>query len=177
MRRPPMVAVIGRKHSGKTTLTVRLSAALHARGHRVMTIKHGSHTFNIDPATTDTYRHYHEGAAERVAMAAPDKFALIARWEHEMGPEEIAERHMADADIVICEGFKMSALPKIEVFRVAAHATPLFSEPGSHRGTVLAIVTDVDDLDASAPVVRFSDADWLEQLTHRVEREIMGVVA
>ena len=174
MRRPPMVAVIGRKHSGKTTLTVRLSAALHARGHRVMTIKHGSHTFNIDPSTTDTYRHYHEGAAERVAMAAPDKFAFVARWGAELGPEEIAERYMPDADIVLCEGFKMSTLPKIEVFRIAAHATPLFDDPGSHHGTLLAIVTDVDDLQARAPVVRFSDPDWLETLTDRVEREIMG---
>ena len=174
MRRPPMVAVIGRKHSGKTTLTVRLSAALHARGYRVMTIKHGSHTFNIDPATTDTYRHYHEGAAERVAMAAPDKFALIARWGAELGPEEIAERHMSDADIVLCEGFKMSVLPKIEVFRVAAHATPLFAEAGSHRGTVIAIVTDVPELRATAPVFPFANERWLEELTDLVEREIIG---
>src|SRR5512145_2653362 len=122
MRRPPLVAIIGRKHSGKTTLVVRLAAELHKRGHRVMTIKHGAHTFNIDPATTDTYRHYHEGGAERVAMAAPDKFALIARWDAEMSPEEIAERYMADADVIVCEGFKHSALPKIEVFRRAAHA-------------------------------------------------------
>ena len=93
MARPPMVAVIGRKHSGKTTLAVRLAAELHRRGHRVMTIKHGTHTFNIDPATTDTYRHFHEGAAERVAMAAPDKFALVARWSEELGPEAIAERY------------------------------------------------------------------------------------
>ena len=175
MRRPPMVAVIGRKHSGKTTLTVRLSAALHARGHRVMTIKHGSHTFNIDPATTDTYRHYHEGAAERVAMAAPDKFALIARWEQELGPEEIAERHMSDADVVICEGFKMSTLPKIEVFRVAAHPTALFSEPDGHRGSLIAVVTDVADLKAAAPVVSFANARWVDDLADRVEREVMGL--
>src|SRR5687768_14275262 len=137
MRRPPMVAVIGRKHSGKTTLAVRLTAALSARGRRVMTIKHGSHTFNIDPATTDTYRHYHEGGAERVAMAAPDKFALIARWDAELSPEAIAEQHMADADVVICEGFKMSTLPKIEVYRIAAHAEPLFRETASYRGPML----------------------------------------
>ena len=174
MRRPPMVAVIGRKHSGKTTLTVRLSAALHARGRRVMTIKHGSHTFNIDPATTDTYRHYHEGAAERVAMAAPDKFALIARWDRELAPEEIAERHMSDADIVICEGFKMSALPKIEVFRVAAHATPLFSEPDAHRGALIAVVTDVADLAAPSAVIQLADAGWIDVLADQVERDVMG---
>jgi molybdopterin-guanine dinucleotide biosynthesis protein B len=169
-----MVAVIGRKHSGKTTLTVRLSAELRGRGHRVMTIKHGSHTFNIDPATTDTYRHFHEGGAERVAMAAPDRFALVARWDAELAAEEIAERYMADADIVICEGFKMSELPKIEVYRVEAHAEPLFGDAGLHRGVLLAVVTDVEALDAPAPVLRFSSPEWLPRLADLVERDVMG---
>ena len=173
MRRPPMVAVIGRKHSGKTTLTVRLAAELGRRGYRVMTIKHGAHTFNIDPATTDTYRHYHEGGAERVAMAAPDKFALIARWDAELSPEEIAGRYMADADIVVCEGFKMSSLPKIEVFRVAAHPEPLFADRGAHDGRLLAVVTDVPGLTAPAEVVSFASDDWLGRLGDIVEREVM----
>src|SRR5215218_689938 len=120
MPRPPMVAVVGRKHSGKTTLVARLAAELGRRGRRVMTIKHGSHTFNIDPATTDTYRHYHEGHAVKVAMVAPDKFALIERRRVELTPEEIADQYMSDADVVVCEGFKRSALPKIEIYRVAA---------------------------------------------------------
>src|SRR5215213_3618758 len=89
-RRPPMLAVVGKKHSGKTTLTVRLAAELGRRGHRVMTIKHGAHTFNIDPATTDTYRHYHEGHAAKVAMVAPDKFALVERRSDEPTAEEVA---------------------------------------------------------------------------------------
>ena len=92
MPRPPMVAIIGRKHHGKTTLAVRLAAELHDRGHRVMTIKHGTHTFNIDPSTTDTYRHYHEGHAERVAMVSPDKFALVERGAGELSAEELAAR-------------------------------------------------------------------------------------
>ena len=175
MHRPPMVAVIGRKHSGKTTLTVRLTAELESRGHRVMSIKHGSHTFNIDPATTDTYRHYHEGRVERVAMVAPDKFALIARWDAELSPETIAERYMADADVIVCEGFKMSALPKIEVFRIAAHAEPLFGDASRHGGDLLAVVTDVDDLDAPAPVLRFSSATWLSELAGLVEMRVMGI--
>src|SRR5687768_17765938 len=126
MPRPPMVAVIGKKHSGKTTLTVRLCAELHRRGARVMTIKHGSHTFNLDPATTDTYRHYHEGEAERVAMASPDKFALVMRWSEELPPETIAERFLSEADVVVCEGFTGSSLPRVEIFRKAAHATPRY---------------------------------------------------
>jgi molybdopterin-guanine dinucleotide biosynthesis protein B len=168
-----MVAVIGKKHSGKTTLTVRLCAELHRRGHRVMTIKHGSHTFNIDPSTTDTYRHYHEGNAERVAMSAPDKFALIVRWSDEMGPEEIAARHMADADIVVCEGFKRSSLPKIEVFRQVAHGAPLYDATDDAAKHYLAIVADTDVLTAGVPVIRSDDSAWLESLADLVEKRIM----
>jgi len=168
-----MVAIIGRKHSGKTTLVVRLAAELHRRGHRVMTIKHGAHTFNIDPATTDTYRHYHEGQSERVAMVAPDKFALIMRWSDELGPEEIATRHMADADIVICEGFKRSSLPKIEIHRREAHSEPLLGTTAVDAATYRAVVTDSDSVNG-LPVIRLGADGWLESLADFVERDIMN---
>jgi molybdopterin-guanine dinucleotide biosynthesis protein MobB len=171
MPRPPMVAVIGKKHSGKTTLTVRLAAALRARGHRVMIIKHGSHTFNIDPSTTDTYRHYHEGGAEKVAMVSPDKFALVERWSEELAPEVIAERHMGDADVVLCEGFKRSALPKIEIHRRVAHPSPLY-EPGSEEARhYVAIVTD-DSLVSHVPVIHLDDEAWLDRTVAVVEGEM-----
>jgi molybdopterin-guanine dinucleotide biosynthesis protein B len=173
-----MVAIIGRKHSGKTTLLVRLAAELHRRGHRVSTIKHGAHTFNIDPASTDTYRHYHEGQAERVAMVAPDKFALVVRWSDEVGPEEIAARHMADADIVLCEGFKRSALPKIEIHRRQEHPKPLFGGPDVEAGTVIAMVTDVETEYPGIRHIRLDAEGWLDSLAEMVERDIMkrGVV-
>ena len=183
MTRPPMVTVVGRKHSGKTTLVVRLVAALVARGHRVMTIKHGHHTFNLDPSTTDTYRHYHEGGAERVAMAAPDKFALVVRWGNdvggpELGPEAIAARYLSDADLVVCEGFKNSALPMIEVFREAAHASPLYEPDGATAAQYLAVVTDVRDPAgdtrlAGVPVLSFADAGHLDALVALVESAVM----
>jgi molybdopterin-guanine dinucleotide biosynthesis protein B len=169
-----MVAIIGRKNSGKTTLVVRLAAELHRRGHRVMTIKHGAHTFNIDPSTTDTYRHYHEGNAERVAMAAPDKFALIMRWSDELGPEEIATRYMSDADIVICEGFKRSALPKIEIHRRDAHPAPLLGSAGVDAGTYRAIVTDDDRVTTTLPIIRLDVHGWLEKIAEFVEKNIMN---
>ncbi len=184
-----MVTVVGRKHSGKTTLVVQLVAALGARGRRVMTIKHGHHTFNLDPSTTDTYRHYHEGGAERVAMAAPDKFALVVRWGDErggpeLGPEAIAERYLSNADVVVCEGFKASALPMIEVFRAAAHASPIYEPDGPTAPQYLAIVTDVPDdprlADArrgGVHVLSFADAGLLDALVALVEREVIGRAA
>jgi molybdopterin-guanine dinucleotide biosynthesis protein MobB len=171
-----MVAIVGRKNSGKTTVLVRLAAELHRRGHRVMTIKHGAHTFNIDPATTDTYRHYHEGQAERVAMVAPDKFALVMRWSDESPAEEVATTYMSDADVVLCEGFKASSLPRIEIHRRAVADGPLF-EAGTERArTYRAIVSDVD-LDVPVPVIRLDAPECIQTLASVVERDIMGTAA
>ena len=168
-----MVAVIGKKNSGKTTVTVRLAAELGRRGHRVMTIKHGAHTFNIDPATTDTYRHYHEGHAAKVAMVAPDKFALVERRTAELSAEEVAERFMGDADVVVCEGFKQSPLPKIEAFRAAVHAEPLYAAGSPQAPLYLAVVSDVEGLAVPCPVIALSRADWPSALAALVEREVM----
>ncbi len=170
---PPLLAIVGRKHAGKTTLVVRLSAELTARGHRVMTLKHGSHTFSIDPATTDTYRHYHEGNAERVAMASPDKFALVMRWEREMGPEEIAARFLGDADLVLCEGFKASQLPKVELFRRAAHDAPLFETALPNADTWKAMVSDSAVRGFPGVVFELDSSGWLERLASWVEAEML----
>jgi molybdopterin-guanine dinucleotide biosynthesis protein B len=152
---------------------VRLVAELVRRGHRVTTIKHGSHTFNLDPAATDTYRHYHEGNAEKVAMIAPDKFALVERWSDELGPEVVAARHMADAALVVCEGFTRSALPKIEIFRREAHQKPIWDPESEAASTWRAVVTDADDFRAPLPIFQLSNPRWLDELAAFVERDLM----
>ena len=174
MPRPPMLAIVGRKHHGKTTLVVRLAAELKRRGRRVMTIKHGTHTFNLDPSTTDTYRHYHEGEAERVAMVSPDKFALIQRWSEELAPEAIAERYMGDADLVLCEGFKASALKRVEVFRRAVGERPLYEAASPTALHYLAMLTDDDALTLEGVrMFRLSSERWLSELATFVESEVV----
>lgn len=171
------MAIVGRKHHGKTTLTVRLAAELRRRGFRVMTIKHGSHTFNLDPENTDTYRHYHEGLAEKVAMISPDKFALVERWSDELSPEDVAERHMSDADVVLCEGFKRSALPRIEIFRAAAGGEPLYEATSDLASRYLAIVTEVAELplhrSGGIQLIPLADPSWLESVADLVEHRII----
>ncbi len=166
---PPLLSVVGKKHAGKTTLTVQLAAALKRRGWRVMTIKHGSHTFNLDPEGTDTYRHYHEGEAERVAMISPDKFALVMRGSAQLTPEEVAERYMHDADLVLCEGFKTSVLPKVEIFRRAAHSAPLFDAALDNASSWQAMVCDGAASDLPFPVFRLDHDGWLDQLVLWIE--------
>jgi molybdopterin-guanine dinucleotide biosynthesis protein MobB len=168
-----MVCVVGCKNAGKTTLVVRLTAELTRRGHRVMTLKHGAHTFNLDPSTTDTYRHYHEGNAERVAMASPDKFALVERWERELPPEQIAARFLADANIVICEGFKASELPKMEIHRAAAHGAPLWEPTIAQASTWRAMVSDVPLPDFPGAVFDLASINFLDALVDWTELEII----
>ena len=80
---------------------------------------------------------------------------------------------MADADIVLCEGFKRAALPKIEIFRRAAHDTPLYASGSPEAAWYRAIVTDDESLTAAMPVLLLSEDDWLNALASLVEREIM----
>jgi len=160
-----LISIVGKKNSGKTSLVVVLTRELVRRGHRVMTIKHGSHPFEIDQQGRDTWRHMHEGNAERVVMESPNLRVLLAKASEPMGPRELADRFLSDADFVIVEGFKESDLPKIEVFRKAVHAEPLYQQgaPGSER--FLAVVTDDREFRAAIPVLRFTDTAWMYRLT------------
>jgi molybdopterin-guanine dinucleotide biosynthesis protein B len=170
MPEPRLVSIVGKKNSGKTTLVVALVRELVRRGHRVMTIKHGAHPFEMDQKGRDTWRHMNEGGAERVVMETPGSRILIARTDEEMGPRELASRYLADAHFVLVEGFKKADVPKIEVYRRAVHAAPLYDPAAPEASQYIAIVTDVTDYRASIPVLRFSDTNWLYRLVDLVSQ-------
>ena len=165
---PRLIAIVGKKNSGKTTLVVALVHEMIRRGHRVMTIKHGSHPFEFDTKGRDTWRHMHEGGAERVVMEAPQSRVLIAQPKEPMGPRELADAYLRDAHFVVVEGFKQSDLPKIEVFRHAVHPEPLYAPDSPDAANYLGIVTDLRDYRAPIPVLRFTDTNWLYRLTDLV---------
>ena len=99
MPEPRLVSIVGKKNSGKTTLVVALVRELVRRGHRTMTIKHGAHPFEIDEQGKDTWRHIHEGGAERVVMESPEARVLIAHTTNEMGPRETVLQY-GDPDVL-----------------------------------------------------------------------------
>ena len=161
-----MMSVIGRKNAGKTTLLVALAAELARRKFRVMTIKHGTHPADTDQRGKDSWRHWHEGHAERVLMEGPGQRVLWEKTEAESDPVALARRYLDGADIVLVEGYKRAALPKIEVYRLAAGAAPLF-DPAVHTATDwVAMVTDNPAYRAEFPVFRFSDTAWLVTLAN-----------
>ena len=159
-----ILCIVGRKNAGKTTLTVALSAELARRGLRVMTIKHGHHPADTDRRGTDSWRHFHEGRAERVLLATPDQRVLYERTPDEYDPVGLARRYLPGADIVLAEGYRQSALPKIEVFRPAVESAPIFDPARPDAASWVTIVTDDLDFEAACPVLRFQDTMWLQLL-------------
>jgi molybdopterin-guanine dinucleotide biosynthesis protein B len=158
-------SVIGRKDAGKTTLVVALAAEFTRRKKRVMTIKHAAHPTTLDAPGSDTYRHFHEGKAERVLIASPDIRAVFERSPDDQDPMALARQYLDGADIILVEGFKASPLPKIEVYRKSVGGGPIYDAAAPNADQWLAIVTD-DDIKANCRVLRFRDTMWLQLLAN-----------
>jgi molybdopterin-guanine dinucleotide biosynthesis protein B len=161
-----IISIIGRKNSGKTTLAVALASELVRRGHRVMTIKHGHHPADADRAGSDTWRHFHEGKAERVLIASPELRVLFERSPDDYDPIGLARRYMDGADIVITEGYKSASLPKIEVYRRAVNRHPLYDPTAPNANQWVAIITDDPAFQADCSVLHFHDTIWLQLLAN-----------
>ena len=138
MPAPPIVSVVGRTNSGKTTLIEKLIPALAARGLRVATIKHHHHgDFQADHSGKDSWRHAQAGAIA-TALAGMHRVAVFQRVETEMPPEQIAQLFVVRPDLVLTEGYKESLFPKIEVIRQAQGVEPLCQK----EDQLIALVTD-----------------------------------
>jgi molybdopterin-guanine dinucleotide biosynthesis protein B len=164
----PIISIVGRSKSGKTTLIEHLIPEFMERGYRVATIKHHGKDFQIDQAGKDSWRHKQAGA-QTVVISSPQKVALIEDVSQDLSLDDLATRFIQGADIIIAEGFKRDKHPKIEVFRKEIDPDPLAPE----LENVLAIVSDCP-LSMDIPCMDFNDikgiADVIEErviLIHR----------
>lgn len=143
--------VIGWKNSGKTSLMERLVAEITGRGFSVSTVKHVHHTVDLDQPGKDTWRHRQAGARE-VVLASADRMAILV--EHR-GPEPELPAllaRLAPVDLVLVEGYKRDAHPKVEVWR-AETGHPLIQPVDP---LVRAVATDAS-LTLPVPVLDLND--------------------
>jgi molybdopterin-guanine dinucleotide biosynthesis protein B len=150
----PVIGIAGWKKSGKTTLAERLIAEFARRSLKVATVKHAHHDFQIDDAETDSARHRRAGASQ-VAIVSARRWALVTELEGAPEPD-LAEvvAWLGPCDLVIVEGYKSAAIPKIEVRRSAAFGTePLAATDAS----VIAIAADHDVDGHGRPVFALDD--------------------
>ncbi len=109
-----VIGIAGYKNAGKTTLTINLVKELIGRGFKVSTVKHAHHNFDIDHPGRDSYRHREAGAHE-VAIVTRYRWALLheLRRQEEPDMDEILAK-LEPCDLVVIEGYRHGAIPKIE---------------------------------------------------------------
>ncbi|PIX17528.1 molybdopterin-guanine dinucleotide biosynthesis protein B [Candidatus Desantisbacteria bacterium CG_4_9_14_3_um_filter_40_11] len=115
----PVISIVGRKNSGKTTLIEGIIPELKKKGYRVGTIKHHSHDLeleDIDREGKDTYKHQLCGE-NAVVLSAPNKLMLFRVIEESQQIDDIRHTYLHSLDIILTEGYKLEDKPKIEVFR------------------------------------------------------------
>jgi len=163
-----IISIVGKSHSGKTTLLEKLIAELKQRGHKVAIVKHSHHADDLDTASKDTWR-FTKAGSELSALNSLDHLAVYRRIDGYFDPQEISSFINWEYDFILTEGFKSSNYPKIEV-HLSKQGNDLVSDPAQ----LLAVVTD-EPLDVNVPQFSRDDvtaiADLIENTMLVLRRE------
>lgn len=142
-----VIGLAGWSGAGKTTLLVRLIPVLRARGLRVATVKHAHHAFDVDQPGKDSFRHREAGACE-VIVSSSRRNVQIREVEEGARLPDLLHR-LGPCDLVVIEGFKREAHPKLEVYRHANGRPPLHPEDPR----IVAVASDHPFPGATPPIV------------------------
>jgi molybdopterin-guanine dinucleotide biosynthesis protein B len=159
-----IISIVGKSHSGKTTLLESLIAELKGRGYKVAMVKHSHHADDLDTAAKDTWR-FTEAGSELSAINSLDNLAIYRRIDHYFDPQEISDFILWDYDLILTEGFKGSKYPKIEVHR-DEQGKELLTDPQQ----LLGVVTD-EPLNINVP--QFSK-DGVAGIADLIEKKIIN---
>ena len=150
-----IIGLAGWSGSGKTTLITKLIPRLRARGLRVSTLKHAHHGFDLDRPGKVSFMHREAGATE-VLISSAKRWAIL----HELREEPEWDlgwlvAKMSPVDLVLVEGFKRDAFPKLEIHRVA-NGKPLLYLQDPH---IVAVASDSLLPGTALPVLDLNDIE------------------
>ena len=106
-----IVSIVGKKNTGKTSLTVKVIEELTRRGYNVASIKHSHHSIEMDKENTDTWKHKQAGANLVIGVGSTTFFN--SRQEMDLNRILFLIKHMDEFDFVVIEGYKSYNYPKI----------------------------------------------------------------
>lgn len=153
--------IAGYSGSGKTTLIERVLPGLRARGLTVAVIKHTHHDFDVDRPGKDSWR-FREAGAVPVLLSSDHRTALLT--EHRDAPPTLDAllAQLPPVNLVLVEGYKREAMPKLEVHRAETARPWLFPDDTA----ILVVASDCEPpaVDSRRPIPRI-DINDIEQLT------------
>ncbi len=155
-----IIGLAGWSGSGKTTLITKLIPHLLARSLRVSTLKHAHHGFDLDKPGKDSFVHRAAGATE-VIISSARRWAILHELRDE--PEwdmSVLVGKMSPVDLVLVEGFKRDAFPKLEIHRTA-NGKPLLHPEDPH---IVAVACDSPLPAATVPVIDLNDIERIADL-------------
>lgn len=153
----PVVSIIAAKSgTGKTTFMEKLIHELVERGLRVGAVKN-AYEFDIDKQGKDTWK-YGQAGAETIAVLGHDRYAVIKKTKKPETLDYIIGL-IKDVDIILIEGFKKEKRSSIEIVRKEKGREII-----SSIDDLLALVTDVFDLDVPVPKYGLDDAEGVADL-------------
>lgn len=144
-----MLGFVAFSGTGKTTLLKQLIPILKARGLHLALIKHTHHQFDIDTPGKDSYE-LRQAGAEQVMVASRHRWALMVETPNKNDDPQLDSLidHLDTnaLDLILVEGFKHAAVPKIELHRPILNKPVLFPEDPD----IIAIASD-------APLTQHAD--------------------
>jgi len=171
----PVIGITGFSGSGKTTLIEQLIPRIQQHGIRVAVIKHAHHRFDVDTPGKDSYR-FREAGAQQVLVASGQRWALINEHRPALNDPDLSTliTHLdhANLDLVLVEGFKHIAFPKMELNRAACQHPLRYAEDDS----IIALICDHDEHDTVLPVLALDDVAgitaFIVQYQHQCLHEV-----
>lgn len=153
----PIISVVGRSNSGKTTLLEGLVAELKRRNYRVAVIKHAGNCLDLDDNGKDSWR-LSKAGSEVVVASSASKVVVVKQVDGDLEPHQLSRVIGWDYDFILTEGFKKANIPKIEV-----HRRGQGKELVCAAKQLIAVVTD-EPLDVNVPQFAMDDFERLADL-------------
>ncbi|ENQ8616663.1 bifunctional molybdopterin-guanine dinucleotide biosynthesis adaptor protein MobB/molybdopterin molybdotransferase MoeA [Vibrio fluvialis] len=151
----PLLGFAAYSGTGKTTLLEALVPKLTAAGLRLGILKHAHHNFDVDKPGKDSYRLRKAGASQML-IASRNRFALMTETpDAEAEFDYLLQRFDAQQlDVILVEGCKNIAFPKIELHRAEVGKPWLYPNDDN----IIAIAAD-DTVESSLPQMNINDLD------------------
>lgn len=165
----PLLGFSAFSGTGKTTLLQQILPVLKEQGLKVAVIKHAHHKFEIDKPGKDSYE-LRKAGAQQMLIASSKLMALMETQPNDMDEPKLARLlprlDIKNLDLILVEGFKYEAIPKIELHR------PSLGKPLLHPddANIIAIASD-ETLEIDSAIPQF-DLNHVETIINFIKLHI-----